>query len=132
MRFVCRACPFPSPYPGTSGGPHWEFTATTTNGQQVGLQPPGRKGSKLTHTFASDDERQAAVAAVAHTDLSEKVRACYPDTSRPRTNPQGPTHTQVREMGPSLLRATHEAGESVVELDGLMNNVGLTVTAPAA
>ena len=90
--FVCRACPFPSPYPGTSGGPHWEFTATTTNGQQVGLHPPGRKG-KLTYTFASDDERQAALAAVAHKGVSEKVRACYPDTSRPQKEPRDrPTH----------------------------------------
>ena len=73
-RFVCRACPFPSPYPGVTGGPHWEFTATKTNGEQVGLHPPGRKG-RLSWTLASDEERAAALAAARRKGVSERVRA---------------------------------------------------------
>ena len=121
-RFVCRACPFLSPYPNIRG-PHWEFTATTTNGKQVGLHPPGRKG-KLTHTFASDDERQAALAAVARKGVSEKVRACYFDTLRPRTQPRDrPTHTQFPAVDPGLLRAT-TGSETVAEFARLMSTVG--------
>ena len=76
------------------------------------MRPPGRKG-KLMHTFASDEERQAAQAAVAFKGVPEKVRACYPDTLRTRTRPlDRPTHTQFREVGPSLLRATYGAGEA--------------------
>ena len=69
-RFVCRACPFPSPYPATSEGPHWEFTVTLTNDAQVGLHPPGRKG-KLCWTLEGHDARAAALAAVAHKGVSE-------------------------------------------------------------
>ena len=98
QRFVCRACPFPSPYPVTPSGPHWEFTVTLTDGEHVGLHPPGRRG-KLCWTWASDAFREAALAAVAKKGVSEKVRACYPDTSRPRTRPQGPTHTEFRPVG---------------------------------
>ena len=102
-RFVCRACPFPSPYPGVNGGLHWEFTATKQNGEQVGLHPPGRKG-KLCWTLASDDERAAALAAVRRKGISDKVRACYPDTLGPRVNPKAATHTKLVKVDPSLLR----------------------------
>ena len=53
--FVCRACPFPSPYPATSNMPHWEFTATRADGIKVGIHPPGR-GGKLMWTTTSDEE----------------------------------------------------------------------------
>ena len=113
-RFVCRACPFASPYPATSAGPHWEFTVTLTDGSQIGLHPPGRKG-KLSWTSATDDARAAALAAVAHKGVSEKVRACYFDTSRPRSNPQGPTHTQFRPVDPNMLLGGHlQAAGAVV------------------
>ena len=61
--FVCRACPFRSPYPATSNLPHWEFQATRGDGVKVGFHPPG-KGSKLTWTTLDDEERAAALAAV--------------------------------------------------------------------
>ena len=102
-RFVCRACPFPSPCPGVNGGLHWEFTATKQNGEQVGMHPPGRKG-KLCWTLASDDERAAALAAVRRKGISDKVRACYPDTMGPRVNPTAATHTTLVKVNPSLLR----------------------------
>ena len=38
---VCRACPFPSPYPATAQMPHWEFTATRADGIKVGFPPAG-------------------------------------------------------------------------------------------
>ena len=44
-KFVCRACAFPSPYPGTfticAYLPHWEFTVTLTNCVAVGLHHDG-------------------------------------------------------------------------------------------
>ena len=42
--FAARACPFPSPYPGTAGLPHWEFSIVRSDDVFVGLHPPGRQG----------------------------------------------------------------------------------------
>ena len=101
-RFVCRACPFNSPYPSTAGVRHWEFTVFLADGKQVGLHPPGKKGT-FYWTAATDEERAAALAAVAQKGVSERVKACYPDTSRPRQYPQGPTHLLYPPADPRVL-----------------------------
>ena len=103
-RFVCRACPFNSPYPSTEGVVrHWEFTVFLADGKQVGLHPPGKKGNPFNWSAAPDEERAAALAAVAEEGAAAKVKACYFDTTRPRQYPQGPTHTQFPLADPRVL-----------------------------
>ena len=95
--FICRACPFPSPYPPTAGTPHWEFTATRSDEVQVGLHPPGR-GGKLSWTFEDDETRAAALAVVKRKGVSTKVRACF------QTHPlPDQTHKRPRILSTSSL-----------------------------
>ena len=99
VKFVCRACPFQSPYPATHKLPHWELTATRADGVCVGMHPPGKKGA-VQWVIATDEDRAAALAAVHKKGVSAKVRACY--DAPPPTKARPPTHLQY--LQPTTLQ----------------------------
>ena len=111
-RFVCRALPFDSPYPDTKGTPHWEFTVFLADGTQVGLHPPGKKNGTFSWSAATDEDRASALAEAKC--VSDKIRACYFDTSRARKYPQGPTHTQFTPADTLVLLGTQMRSAGVV------------------
>ena len=83
QKFVFRALPFASPYPGLEGYPHCEFTAVRDDGIYVGLHPPGKKG-QLNWTLLTDAERTAAMRAVKKKGLAKKSGHAMA-TNHPRT-----------------------------------------------
>ena len=111
-RFVCRALPFNSPYPDTSDAPHWEFAVCLADGKRVGLHPPGKKSGTFSWSAATDEERASALAEAK--GVSEKIRACYFDTSRARKYPQCPTHTQFTPADKRVLLGTQMRSAGVV------------------
>ncbi len=108
-RFVIREVPgLRCPMPGMHGD-QWEFSVTRDDGVVVHVHPPG-KGKNVMHTRATDEERRAALAAVAKRGVSERIRAAW--TQPGRKNPAWPDQTAV--VGPDLLEGGRQAAAAAL------------------